>query len=89
MERIIEVSSKEGDLIADFFGGSGTTVAVAERLKRRWISTDVSKAAIHVTRNRLIDLNVRLKNKKEDKMLSREVTPFIVQNLGAIFSSTG
>src|SRR5205807_2650926 len=49
LARILEVSSKEGDLVADFFGGSGTTAAVAEQLKRRWISTDVSKAAIHVT----------------------------------------
>ena len=56
LERIIKASSKEGDLVADFFCGSGTTGAVAEKLGRRWIMADLSKFAIHTTRKRLLDI---------------------------------
>lgn len=56
LERIIMASSKPGDLVADFFCGSGTTLAVAEKLNRRWIGCDLSRWAIHVTRKRLLDI---------------------------------
>ena len=56
LERIILSSSNEGDLVADFFCGSGTTGAVAEKLGRRWIMSDLSKFAIHTTRKRLLDI---------------------------------
>jgi len=56
LERIIKTSSNKGDLVADFFCGSGTTLAVAEKLGRRWIGCDLSKYAIHVTRKRLLDI---------------------------------
>ena len=56
LERIISASSKEGDLVADFFCGSGTTGAVAERLGRRWIMADLGRFAIHTSRKRLIEL---------------------------------
>lgn len=55
LERIIKSSSNEGSLVADFFGGSGTTAAVAERLGRRWITTDLGKPACMIMRKRLID----------------------------------
>jgi len=55
LERIIKLGSNEGDLIADFFCGSGTTLAVAEKLKRRWIGCDISEYSIYLTRNRIID----------------------------------
>lgn len=55
LSRIINTSSKEGALIADFFGGSGTTAAVAEKLGRRWITTDLGKPASMIMRKRLID----------------------------------
>jgi hypothetical protein len=54
LERIIKASSNEGDLVADFFCGSGTTLAVAEKLGRRWIGCDLSRWANHVTRKRLL-----------------------------------
>src|SRR6202022_2052662 len=60
LERIIKVSSNEGDLVADFFCGSGTTPAVAERLRRRWIAGDLGRFAIHTSRKRLIDLQRKL-----------------------------
>lgn len=56
LDRIIKASSNEGDLVADFFCGSGTTCAVAEKLGRRWIGCDLSRWAIHTTRKRLQEI---------------------------------
>ena len=61
MERIVKASSNEGDLVADFFCGSGTTAAVAEKLGRKWITTDLGKFGIHTTRKRLIQVQRELK----------------------------
>jgi len=60
-ERIIMASSNEGDLVADFFCGSGTTAAVAEKLGRKWIVSDLGKFGIHTTRKRLIGVQRQLK----------------------------
>jgi DNA modification methylase len=54
-------SSNEGDLVADFFCGSGTTAAVAEKLGRKWITSDLGKFAVHTTRKRLIGVQRQLK----------------------------
>lgn len=59
LERIIRASCPENGLVADFFGGSGTTAAVAEKLGRRWITTDLGKPACMIMRKRLIDQNAR------------------------------
>ena len=67
LERIIKASSNEGDLVCDFFGGSGTTAAVAERLGRRWITGDIGKPAALVMRKRFIDQGVK---------------PFLYQSIG-------
>ena len=67
LERIIKASSNPGDLVCDFFGGSGTTAAVAEKLGRRWITCDVGKPAALVMRKRFID---------------QEVKPFLYQSIG-------
>lgn len=67
LERIIKASSNEGDLVCDFFGGSGTAAAVAERLGRRWITTDIGKPATLVMRKRFID---------------QKVKPFLYQSIG-------
>jgi len=56
LRRIIEASSNEGDLVADFFCGSGTTGAVAEKQGRRWIMADLGRFAIHTSRKRLIEV---------------------------------
>jgi adenine-specific DNA-methyltransferase len=56
LERLIKASSNKGDLVADFFCGSGTTLAVAEKLGRRWIGCDLGRFAIHTTRKRLLDI---------------------------------
>ena len=67
ISRIIELATDEGDFIADFFCGSGTALAVAERLGRRWIGVDLGKPACMITRKRLID---------------QEAAPFLYQHIG-------
>jgi DNA modification methylase len=54
VERIIKASTQEGDVVADFFCGGGTTPAVAQRLGRRWMACDQSRVAVAVTADRLI-----------------------------------
>jgi adenine-specific DNA-methyltransferase len=59
LDRIIKASTDENSIVADFFGGSGTTAAVAEKLGRRWITSDLGKPACMIMRKRLIDQNAR------------------------------
>jgi adenine-specific DNA-methyltransferase len=65
--RILETGSNENDLVADFFVGSGTTLAVAEKLGRRWIGCELGKVGIQVTRGRLVQMESR---------------PFLIENIG-------
>ncbi len=76
LERIIKASSNEGDLVADFFCGSGTTAAVAEKLGRKWICTDLGKFAVHTTRKRMIGVQRQLKN------VGKSYRAFEILNLG-------
>ena len=59
LDRIIQASCPENGLVADFFGGSGTTAAVAEKLGRNWIISDLGKPACMIMRKRLIDQNAQ------------------------------
>lgn len=59
LDRVIQASCPEGGLVADFFSGSATTAAVAEKLGRRWIATDIGKPACMIARKRLIDQNAK------------------------------
>ncbi|WP_181703323.1 site-specific DNA-methyltransferase [Chthonobacter albigriseus] len=63
LEKLIKASSNKGDLVADFFCGSGTTGAVAERLGRRWLMADLGRFAIHTTRKRMIGVQRDLHDK--------------------------
>ena len=67
LRRIIAASSNADSIVCDFFGGSGTTAAVAETLGRRWISSDLGKPSCMIMRKRLID---------------REAKPFLYQAIG-------
>jgi DNA modification methylase len=69
LERIIEASSNPGDLVADFFCGSGTTAVVAEKTGRRWLACDLGRFAIHTSRKRLLNI--------------ADCRPFAIRNLGA------
>ncbi len=60
LERIIQASSNEGNLVADFFCGSGTTGAVAEQLGRQWIMADLGRYSIHTSRKRMIEIQRQL-----------------------------
>ena len=66
VELLLEIASREGDLVADFFCGSGTTAAVAEKLGRKWIVSDLGKFAIHTTRKRMIGVQRQLKAEGKD-----------------------
>jgi DNA modification methylase len=66
LERIIKASSNEGDLIADFFCGSGTTATVAEKLGRKWITTDLGRFSVHTARKRLIGVQRELQTSGKD-----------------------
>ncbi len=68
LDRILKASSSDGSLVADFFCGSGTTLAVSEKLGRRWIGCDLGRWGIHVTRKRLLGIE--------------NCKPFEVLNLG-------
>jgi len=65
--KFIKASSNKGNLVADFFCGSGTTLAVAEKLGRRWIGCELGKVGVQVTRARLVDM---------------EAKPFLIENIG-------
>ncbi len=66
LERIINASSNEGNIVADFFAGSGTTLAVSEKLGRKWIGSDLGRFAIHTTRKRMIGVQRELKKDGND-----------------------
>lgn len=66
-ERIIKASSNEGDIVADFFAGSGTTGVVAEKLGRRWIMCELGKVGIQVSRGRFVEMVAK---------------PFLIENIG-------
>ncbi len=56
LERIIKASSNEEDVVADFFVGGGTTPAVAQRLGRHWIASDISRIAVEITKGRILKM---------------------------------
>ncbi len=76
LDRIIKASSKEGDIVADFFCGSGTTLEASERLGRKWIGGDLGKFAIHTTRKRMIGAQRDLKDN------DKNYRAFEILNLG-------
>ena len=83
LKRIILASSNPGDIVADFFCGSGTTGAVAEKLGRRWIMSDLSKFAIHLTRKRLLNIHESKDLLSEDnRKYDKPARPFEIWNVG-------
>jgi DNA modification methylase len=76
LDRIIKASSNEGDIVGDFFCGSGTTAAAAEKLGRKWIVSDLGKFAVHTTRKRMIGVQRQLKQE------GKPYRAFEILNLG-------
>lgn len=84
LERILEMSSNEGDLIADFFCGSGTTLSVAGKLNRRWIGVDSSGDAIQITKKRLVEITTSKDLCSRDQSYDSEPRPFEILTLQEI-----
>lgn len=76
VERFLLAASNPGDLVADFFCGSGTTLTVAEKLGRKWIGCDLGRFAIHTARKRLIGVQ------RELKEAGKAYRSFEILNLG-------
>lgn len=87
LERIIKASSKPGDLVGDFFAGSGTTLAVAHRLGRDFVGLDNSNFSLHVCRKRLLskikgNLAIYYGNDKTQKKEPQKIEVLVAKNSG-------
>jgi len=80
--RIINASSNPGDLVLDVFGGSGTTLAVADKLGRRWIGIDCGKLAIYTMQKRLLNIAESKDLENPKKKYGKQCKPFTLYNAG-------
>ncbi|PJJ62350.1 adenine-specific DNA-methyltransferase [Compostimonas suwonensis] len=80
IERLIDMACPVDGLVADFFVGSGTTAAVAERMGRRWIATDLGKPAVMISRKRLIDQHAK-------PFLQQEIGDYQIEQARSSFGS--
>jgi len=78
LERVIQGSSQVNGIILDCFAGSGTTGAVAEKLRRRWIMCDIGKLAIYTIQKRILNLKAEIGNKGK----ALKPKPFVLYNAG-------
>lgn len=81
LSRIFKASTKEGDLIMDFFGGSGTSMAVAEKLGRKWITCDIGKLSFFTMQRRLLNI-AESKDLEKNGSYSKNPKPFMTCKLG-------
>ena len=93
LKRVIESCTKEGDLIMDCFAGSGTTLAVAEKMNRRWIGCDIGKLSMYTIQKRLLEISKSkdiVNPKKEYKQNAKafSVVTAGLYDLGKVFSLT-
>ncbi|MCI5055235.1 MAG: site-specific DNA-methyltransferase [Flavobacteriales bacterium] len=82
IQRIIESTTDKGDLVFDFFGGSGTTAAVAEKLNRKWITCDIGKYSFYVIQKRLLTINESKSLIDKKKSYSERLRCFTTFNTG-------
>jgi site-specific DNA-methyltransferase (adenine-specific)/adenine-specific DNA-methyltransferase len=82
IERIIDASSNEGDIVLDFFGGSGTTCAVAEKLGRRWISCDIGKYSFYTQQKRLLTIQESKSLDNPKQKYGKLAKTFVTVNTG-------
>lgn len=82
LARLIEATTNEGDIVMDFFAGSGTTMSVAEKLNRRWVVCDVGKLSYFTTQRRLLQINETKDLINDKKKYSGEIKPFMTAKLG-------
>ncbi len=82
LERIIKASTDEGDLVFDFFAGSGTTAAVAEKLNRKWITCDIGKLSFYSIQKRIANLSESKSLDNPNKTYEKEAKSFLAVNTG-------
>jgi site-specific DNA-methyltransferase (adenine-specific)/adenine-specific DNA-methyltransferase len=82
IERIIKLSTNENDIVLDFFGGSGTTAAVAEKLNRRWITCDIGRYSFYTTQKRLLTIHDSKDLENTKKKYNKSAKTFITVNTG-------
>ena len=91
LKRVIECCTQEGDLVMDCFAGSGTTLAVAEKLKRRWIGCDIGKLSMYTIQKRLLEISKSKDLSNPKKKYKKDAAAFSVvtaglYDLGKVFS---
>ncbi len=91
LNRIIEATTEEEDLVLDFFAGSGTTLAVAEKLNRRWVGCDVGKLSIYTIQKRLLELEQSRSLTNDGEKYDKSAKSFAIvtsglYDLGKIFA---
>jgi len=82
LERIIKVATKEEDIVMDFFGGSGTTAAVAEKLNRKWITCDIGKLSFYTMQKRLLNIESSKSIENRNKKYGKPSKSFVSVNTG-------
>lgn len=82
-ERIIKASSNKGDIVLDFFGGSGSTMAVAEKLGRKWITCDLGKLAYFTMQKRILQIQESKDLEDPKKKYGKKAKSFITASLGS------
>ncbi|MBS1775085.1 MAG: site-specific DNA-methyltransferase [Bacteroidetes bacterium] len=82
LERVIKTATKEGDIVLDFFGGSGTTAAVAEKLKRKWITCDIGKLAFYTMQKRLLNIESSKSIENPKEQYGKPAKSFVSVNTG-------
>jgi site-specific DNA-methyltransferase (adenine-specific)/adenine-specific DNA-methyltransferase len=82
LNRIVRASSNGGDLVLDCFAGSGTSLAVAEKLGRRWVGVDCGKLAIYTMQKRLLTIQESKSLDDPKKKYGRNCAPFALYNAG-------
>ncbi|WP_026715253.1 DNA methyltransferase [Flavobacterium daejeonense] len=82
LERIIRAVTNEGEIVLDFFGGSGVTAAVSEKLNRKWITCDIGKFSFYTTQKRLLKIQNSLNLENPKKLYNKLAKTFVTINTG-------
>ena len=82
LERIISATTQEGDLVLDFFGGSGTTATASEKLRRKWITCDIGKLSFFTTQKRIVKIANSISYTNPKKQYNKNAKTFMTCTLG-------